>query len=349
MNNLFMVISILGGLASLILTGGLLISLFMKRLKPSRKKLTIALVTSVILCVVGGALYEISPEDKARMAQEAEAKKVAKAKATEEKKKAQKEEAAKAQAEKEAKEQKKKEEKKLAEEKKAQEKVQKKEEEAKRKAKKEEADRIKAEEKAQKETEKAEREAQKKAEEEKKKAETEAKKRAEEEEAKRLKAEKETKEKAEEEEAQRLKAEKEAKEKAEKERKAQAKKEKEEREKKAGIKIKIEHYDTCNGSGKYCDRGGFNDGSFDALAIGMNPEEVTKTLRRNAKNATIEYTKDNSGNYVEVIQYHFESGWYFLDASFKDGKLYYAERKEIKPSKDKKEERRILDGREILK
>ncbi|AJH80834.1 MULTISPECIES: hypothetical protein [Bacillus cereus group] len=71
MNNLFMVISIFGGLASLILTGGLLVSLFVKRLKPSRKKLTIALVTSVILCVVGGVLYEISPEDKDQAEKEA--------------------------------------------------------------------------------------------------------------------------------------------------------------------------------------------------------------------------------------------------------------------------------------
>ncbi|PFL47618.1 cell division protein MukB [Bacillus cereus] len=323
-----MVISILGGLASLILTGGLLISLFVKRLKPSRKKLTIALVTSVILCVVGGALYEISPEDKAKIAQEAEAKKVAKAKAKEEKEKAQKEEEAKAQAEKEAKEQKKKEEKKLADEKKAREEVQKKEEEAKRKAEKEEADRIKAEEKAQKEAEKAEREAQKKAEEEKKKTEAEAKKRAEEEEAKRLKAEKEEKEKA------------------EKEQKAQAKKEKEEREKKKGTKVEIVNYDTCTSQNRFCDRGGFHDGAFDALRVGMNPEEVTLKLDRNAKGASIEYIKDKSGNYVEVIQYHFESAWYFVDASFKDGKLYYAERNEIKASKDKKEERRILDGRE---
>jgi len=78
----------------------------------------------------------------------------------------------------------------------------------------------------------------------------------------------------------------------------------------------------------------------------MNPEEVTLKLNRNAQGASIEYIKDKSGNYVEVIQYHFESAWCFLDASFKDGKLYYAERNEIKASKDKKEERRILDGRE---
>lgn len=259
-----MVISILGGLASLILTGGLLVSLFVKRLKPSRKKLTIALVTSVILCVVGGALYEISPEDKAKMAQEAEAKKVAKAQAKEEKDKAQKESEAKEKTEKEEKE----------------------------------------------------------------KAESDAKKKAEEEEAKRLKAEQEEKEKA------------------EKEQKDQAKKEKEERDKKKGTKVEIEHYDTCTSQNKFCDRGGFHDGAFDALRVGMNPEEVTLKLDRNAKGASIEYIKDKSGNYVEVIQYHFESAWYFVDASFKDGKLYYAERYEIKASKDKKEERRILDGRE---
>ncbi|MCU5028328.1 hypothetical protein [Bacillus thuringiensis] len=110
MNNLFMIISILGGLSSLTLTVVLITSLFVKRLKPRRKKFTIALVTSVILCVVGGALYEISPEDKARMAQEAEAKKVAEAQAKEEKAKAQKEEEEKAQAKKEATELKKKEE-----------------------------------------------------------------------------------------------------------------------------------------------------------------------------------------------------------------------------------------------
>lgn len=309
-----MIISILGGLSSLTLTVVLITSLFVKRLKPRRKKFTIALITSVILCVVGGALYEISPEDKARMAQEAEAKKVAQAQEKEEKAQAKKEEKDKAQAEKEATELKKKEEKKLAEEKKAQ----KKEEEAKRKAEQEEADRIKAEEKAKKETEKAEWEAQKAAEEEKKKAESDAKKKAEEEEAKRLKAEKEEKEKA------------------EKEQKAQAKKEKEERDKKAGTKVEIERYDTCNSQGKYCDRGGFHDGAFDALRVGMNPEEVTLKLDRNAKDVSIEYIKDKSGNYVEVIQYHFESAWYFVDASFKDGKLYYAERNEIKASKDKK-------------
>ncbi|WP_227414909.1 cell division protein MukB [Bacillus thuringiensis] len=301
MNNLFMVISILGGLASLILTGGLLISLFMKRLKPSRKKLTIALVTSVILCVVGGALYEISPEDKARMAQEAEAKKVAKAKAKEEKDKEQA--------------------KKETEEKKAQEQAQKKEEEAKRKAEKEEAERIKAEEKAQKEAEKAEREAQKKAEEEKKKAEAEAKKKAEEEEAKRLKAEKE------------------AKAKEEQEQKAQAKKEKEERDKKEGTKVKIERYDTCNSQGKYCDRGGFHKGAFDTLQLGMNPEEVTLKLDRNAAEATIYYMKDKSGNYVELINYYFEGAVYNVNAYFKDGKLYYAERND---KLHKPEERLIL-------
>ncbi|PFO84488.1 cell division protein MukB [Bacillus cereus] len=323
-----MVISILGGLASFILTGGLLISLFVKRLKPSRKKLTIALVTSVILCVVGGALYEISPEDKVRMAQEAEAKKVAKAQAKEEKEKAQKEAEAKAQAEKEAKELKKKEEKELAAEKKAQEEALKKEKEAKRKAEKEEAERIKAEEKALKEAEKAEREAQKKDEEEKKKAEAEAKKKAEEEEAKRLKAEQKEKEKA------------------EKEQKEKAKKEKEEREKKKGTKVEIERYNTCLYQDRYCERGDLIKGKMDALRIGMAPEEVTKKIGRNAESATIEYIKDKSGNYVEVIQYHFEDAVYTFDASFKDGKLYYAERNEIKASKDKKEERRILDGRE---
>lgn len=312
-----MVISILGGLASLILTGGLLVSLFVKRLKPSRKKLTIALVTSVILCVVGGALYEISPEDKAKMAQEAEAKKVAKAQAK-----------AQAKAEKEAKEQKQKEEKKLADEKKAQEEAQKKEEEAKRKAEKEEADRIKAEEKAKKETEKAEREAQKAAEEEKKKAESDAKKKAEEEEAKRLKAEKE------------------AKAKEEQEQKAQAKKEKEERDKKAGTKVKIERYNTCLYQDKYCERGDLIKGKMDALRIGMLPEEVTKKIGRNAESATIEYIKDKSGKYVEVMQYHFEDAVYTFDASFKDGKLYYAERNEIKKMRGFKEEHFKLDGRE---
>ncbi|UYX53452.1 hypothetical protein M3Y14_04695 [Bacillus thuringiensis] len=79
MNNLFMVISILGGLTSLALRAVLLISLFAEKLKPLRRKLTIALVTAVILCIVGGTMYEISPEDKARIDQETEAKKVAEA------------------------------------------------------------------------------------------------------------------------------------------------------------------------------------------------------------------------------------------------------------------------------
>ncbi|MEB9629531.1 MULTISPECIES: hypothetical protein [Bacillus cereus group] len=337
MNNLFMIISILGGLSSFTLTGVLITSLFVKRLKPRRKKFIIALVTSVILCVVGGALYEISPEDKARMAQEAEAKKVAEAQAKEEKAQAQKEEKDKAQAEEEATELKKKEEKKLAEAKKAQ----KKEEEAKRKAEQEEADRIKAEEKAKKETEKAEREAQKAAEEEKKKetekAEREAQKAAEEE---KKKAESDAKKKAEEEEAKRIKAEKEEKEKAEKEQKAQAKKEKEERDKKAGTKVKIERYDTCNSQGKYCDRGGFHKGAFDALQLGMNPEEVTLKLNRNAEEATIYYMKDKSGNYVELINYYFEGAVYNVNAYFKDGKLYYAERND----KLHKPEERLMLG-----
>ncbi|MGS7464410.1 cell division protein MukB [Bacillus paranthracis] len=316
MNNLFMIISILGGLSSLTLTVVLITSLFVKRLKPRRKKFTIALITSVILCVFGGALYEISPEDKARMAQKAEAKKVAEAQEKEEKAQAKKE------AEKEEKAKAKEQAKKEAEEKKAQEEAQKKEEETKRKAEQEEADRIKAEEKAKKETEKAEREAQKAAEEEKKKAESDAKKKAEEEEVKRLKAEKEEKEKA------------------EKEQKAQAKKEKEERDKKAGTKVEIKRYDTCNSQGKYCDRGGFHKGAFDALQLGMNPEEVTLKLDRNAEEATIYYMKDKSGNYVELINYYFEGAVYNVNAYFKDGKLYYAERND----KLHKPEERLMLG-----
>lgn len=42
----------------------------------------------------------------------------------------------------------------------------------------------------------------------------------------------------------------------------------------------------------------------------MNPEEVTLKLDSNAQGASIEYINDKSGNYVEVIQYHFESAWY---------------------------------------
>ncbi|MGG0201618.1 hypothetical protein [Bacillus anthracis] len=72
MNNLFMVISILGGLASLALIAVLLISLFVEKLKPLRKKLTIALVTAVILCIVGGTIYGINLEVKARIVQETE-------------------------------------------------------------------------------------------------------------------------------------------------------------------------------------------------------------------------------------------------------------------------------------
>lgn len=312
-----MIISILGGLSSLTLTVVLITSLFVKRLKPRRKKFTIALITSVILCVFGGALYEISPEDKARMAQEAEAKKVAQAQEKEEKAQAKKEAEAKEKAEKEEKAKAKEQAKKEAEEKKAQEEAQKKEEETKRKAEQEEADRIKAEEKAKKETEKAEREAQKAAEEEKKKAESDAKKKAEENEAKRLKAEKE-----------------------EKEQKAQAKKEKEENDKKAGTKVEIERYDTCNSQGKYCDRGGFHKGAFDSLQLGMNPEEVTLKLDRNAEEATIYYMKDKSGNYVELINYYFEGAVYNVNAYFKDGKLYYAERND----KLHKPEERLMLG-----
>ncbi|MEC3154991.1 cell division protein MukB [Bacillus thuringiensis] len=289
MNNLFMVISILGGLASLALIVVLLVSLFAERLKPLRKKLTIALVTSIILCIVGGTMYEISPEDKARIAQETEAKKVAEATAK-------KEAETKAQAEKEEKAKAKEQAKKDAEEKKAKEEAKKKEDEEKRKAQKEEADRIKAEEKAKK--------------------------------------------KAEDEETKRLKAEKEAKTKEEQEQKAQAKKEKEERDKKEGTKVKIERYDTCNSQGKYCDRGGFHKGSFDALQLGMNSEEVTLKLNRNAEEATIYYMKDKSGNYVELVNYHFEGAVYNVNAYFKDGKLYYAERND----KLHKPEERLMLG-----
>ncbi len=304
MNNLFMVISILGGLASLALIAVLLISLFVEKLKPLRKKLTIALVTAVILCIVGGTMYEISPEDKARIAQETEAKKVAEATAK-------KEAETKAQAEKEEKAKAKEQAKKDAEEKKAKEEAKKKEDEEKRKAEKEEADRIKAEEKA--------------------------KKVAEEEQAK---VEEKAKKKVEEEEFKRLKAEKDAKAKEEQEQKAQAKKEKEERDKKEGAKVKIERYDTCNSQGKYCDRGGFHKGSFDALQLGMNPEEVTLKLNRNAEEATIYYMKDKSGNYVELINYYFEGAVYNVNAYFKDGKLYYAERND----KLHKPEERLMLG-----
>lgn len=311
MNNLFMVISILGGLASLALIAVLLISLFVEKLKPLRKKLTIALVTAVILCIVGGTMYEISPEDKARIAQETEAKKVAEATAK-------KEAETNAQAEKEEKTRAKEQAKKDMEEKKAKEEAKKKEEEEKRKAEKEEADRIKAE---------ADRV----------KAEEKAKKEAEKEQAK---AEEKAKKKAEEEEAERLKAEKEVKAKEEQEQKAQAKKEKEERDKKEGTKIKIERYDTCNSQGKYCDRGGFHKGAFDALQLGMNPEEVTLKLDRNAEEATIYYMKDKSGNYVELVNYYFEGAVYNVNAYFKDGKLYYAERND----KLHKPEERLMLG-----
>lgn len=304
MNNLFMVISILGGLASLALIVVLLISLFVVKLKPLKKKLAITLVTAVILCIVGGTMYEISPEEKARIAQEAEEKKVAEAKAK-------KEAEAKVQAEKEEKAKAKEQAKKDVEEKKAKEEAKKKAEEEKRKAEKEEADRVKAEEKAKKE-----------AEEEQAKAEEKAKKKAEEEESKRLKAEKE------------------AKAKEEQEQKAQAKKEKEVRDKKEGTKVKIERYDTCNSQGKYCDRGGFHKGAFDALQLRMNPEEVTLKLDRNAEEATIYYMKDKSGNYVELVNYYFEGAIYNVNAYFKDGKLYYAERND----KLHKPEERLMLG-----
>lgn len=69
----------------------LLISLFAERLNPLRRNLTIALVTAVILCIVGGTIYEINIEDKARIAQEteamAQAEKDEKAKAKEQAKK----------------------------------------------------------------------------------------------------------------------------------------------------------------------------------------------------------------------------------------------------------------------
>jgi len=296
-----MVISILGGLPSLALIAVLLISLFVERLKPLKKKLTIALVTAVILCVVGGAMYEISPEDKARIAQETEDKKVAKATAK-------KEAEDKAQAEKEEKAKAKEQAKKDANEEKAKEEAKKKEEEEKRKSEKAEADRIKAE----ADRVKAEDKAKKEAEEEQAKAEDKAKK----------------------------KAEKEAKAKEEQEQKAQAKKEKEKRDKKEGTKVKIERYDTCNSQGKYCERGGFHKGAFDTLQLGMNPEEVTLKLNRNAEEATIYYMKDKSGNYVELVNYYFEGAVYNVNAYFKDGKLYYAERND----KLHKPEERLMLG-----
>ncbi|WP_252188816.1 hypothetical protein [Bacillus mycoides] len=50
--------------------------------------------------------------------------------------------------------------------------------------------------------------------------------------------------------------------------------------------------------------------------------------------------KEKSGNYIELVNYYFEGAVYNVNAYFKDGKLYYAERND----KLHKPEERLMLG-----
>ncbi|EOP60653.1 hypothetical protein IKQ_05905 [Bacillus cereus VDM053] len=106
-----------------------------------------------------------------------------------------------------------------------------------------------------------------------------------------------------------------------------AKKESEEKKeneaKKAEVKapeeVEIERFNTCDSQGKYCERGMLNIGAFNALKVGMSPQEVTQKLGRNAEQAV-----KTTMNGVEVIEYTYRSPQTTVQVDFKDGVLYYA-------------------------
>ncbi|GAB6612832.1 MULTISPECIES: hypothetical protein [Bacillus] len=161
MNTLFLLMAIVGFVTFPILTVVFILSFFMKRLKPHKKKILVAMTIGFLLLIIGSVTYEPSPEEKAQAAKQAEEAKK------------EKEEKAK---EKAAKEEKKKAEQQAEKEKQAEEKEQKEAEEAKKKKDQEEAERLKVEEAEKK---KAEEEQRKVEEVEKKKAEEAEKKKAE--------------------------------------------------------------------------------------------------------------------------------------------------------------------------
>ncbi|PES72068.1 hypothetical protein CN505_10145 [Bacillus cereus] len=90
-------------------------------------------------------------------------------------------------------------------------------------------------------------------------------------------------------------------------------------EAKAPEEIEIERFNTCDSQGKYCERGMLNIGAFNALKVGMSPQEVTQKLGRNAERAV-----KTTMNGVEVIEYTYRSPQTTVQVDFKDGVLYYA-------------------------
>lgn len=164
MNTLFLLMAIVGFVTFPILTVVFILSFFIKRLKPHKKKILVVMTVGFLLLIVGSVTYEPSPEAKAQAAKQAE--------------EAKKEKEVKA-----AKEEKKKAEQQAEKEKQAEEKAQKEAEEAKKKKDQKEAERLKVEEtekkKAEEEQRKVEEAEKKKAEEEQRKAEEAEKKKAE--------------------------------------------------------------------------------------------------------------------------------------------------------------------------
>ncbi|MFA2766175.1 cell division protein ZapC [Bacillus pacificus] len=145
MNTLFLLMTIVGFIVFPILSVVFILSFFMKRLRPYKKKIIGAMAIGFLMLIVGAVNYEPSPEAKAQAAKQAEeAKKEKEAKAKE-------------QAEKE---EKKKAEQQAEKEKKAEEKAQKEAEEEKKKKDKEEAERLKAQEAEKKKVEEEQRKAQ---------------------------------------------------------------------------------------------------------------------------------------------------------------------------------------------
>lgn len=84
-------------------------------------------------------------------------------------------------------------------------------------------------------------------------------------------------------------------------------------------KVEVERFDTCNSQGKYCERGMLHIGSFNALKVGMSPQEVAKKLNRNAESATKTTMKG-----VEVTEYTYNASKTVVTVAYKDGTLYSA-------------------------
>ncbi|PEE14299.1 hypothetical protein CN327_29095 [Bacillus cereus] len=110
-----------------------------------------------------------------------------------------------------------------------------------------------------------------------------------------------------------------AKEKIEKTKKENEAKEAEAKAPKASEEVEIQRFNTCDSQGKYCERGMLNIGAFNALKVGMSPQEVTQKLGRNAERAV-----KTTMNGVEVIEYTYRAPQTTVQVDFKDGVLYYA-------------------------